>query len=140
MLLSSSLLAAHYVLVPVASAPFALDGLADLLDAVRGVQGLNEELSVLGLLSTLFDGRTTLAKECRQDLINAGEQHGIYIFPTIIHRDTRLEASSGSHQPIQLYDDRAPSVQRFEELAADVLRLLNNKPKLRAVPQQAEVA
>jgi chromosome partitioning protein len=137
MLLSSSLLAARYVLVPVATAPFALDGLDDLLDAVRGVQGLNEELEILGLLSTMYDARTKLAHDCRADLVAAGERHNLYVFPTIIHRDTRLEASSGAHKPIQLFDDRAPSVARFEELAADVINRLGAKrPQLRIVGKE----
>jgi chromosome partitioning protein len=133
LLLSASLVAANYVLVPVESAPFALDGLNDLLEVIEKMRQFNENLEILGLLSTLYDARTTIAKDCHNEIMKVGTEKNLRVFDTIINRDTKLQASSGSYQPIQLYAPTAPSVERFEALAEEISRTLSASPKLRAV-------
>ena len=140
LLLSAALIAATHVLVPVQAAPFALDGLEDLLKDIEKMHRLNDKLQILGLVSTLYDGRTLLAKECRAELLKVSQDKKLHLFDTIIHRDIRLEASSGSHQPIQLYASNAPSVERFELLTAEISdRLISGNNKLRIVTDSRKV-
>ena len=125
MLLSAALFSATSVLIPVQSAPFALDGLDDLLDVVERMRKFNDKLEILGLFSTLYDARTLLAKDCHAELIKVGLRKNLHVFDAIINRDIKLEASTGSFKPIQLYAPNAPSVERFTMLAEEILERLN---------------
>ena len=61
LLLTTALTAATHVLIPVQAAPFALTGLQDLMSVVKNAQDLNEGLSVLGTVCTLYDTRTSVS-------------------------------------------------------------------------------
>ena len=64
MLTVNSLVAAREVLIPVQAEYYALEGLAALLETVGLVQEhLNPELAILGVVVTMYDGRTRLGRE-----------------------------------------------------------------------------
>ncbi|HEV7860565.1 MAG TPA: ParA family protein, partial [Pyrinomonadaceae bacterium] len=100
LLLTASLTAATHVLIPVQAAPFALSGLNDLLTVIENAKELNENLSVLGTVCTLYDTRTSVSGASFRTLTQMlpGQT-----FETIIHRQTKLEEAPSMHQPIQLY-------------------------------------
>ena len=121
LLLSTALMAANYVLIPVQAAPFALDGLHDLLQVIDDMRDLNENLQILGVVSTLYDVRTRISKQMRQKLADLANENGIHVFETIINRDTNLEASSDSAQPIQLYAPKSRGADEYAKLAGELL-------------------
>jgi chromosome partitioning protein len=121
LLLSTALMAANHVLIPVQAAPFALDGLQDLLQVIDDMRDLNENLQILGVASTLYDVRTRISKQMRQKLADLARESGIHVFETIINRDTNLEASSDSAQPIQLYAPKSRGADEYAKLTGEVL-------------------
>jgi chromosome partitioning protein len=87
----NALVAASHLLIPIQSSYFALEGTDDLLETVEKVKGrANPDLQLLGVLITLHDRRTILARDI-QDQIK--QVFGQKVFDTIISRSVRLEES-----------------------------------------------
>jgi chromosome partitioning protein len=134
LLLSASLLASDGVIVPVQVAPFALQGLQDLLEVINDIKDLNENIKILGAVATQYDKRTRIAKESFEDLSATCNKYGIEVFQTIIHKDTNLESSPRVHQPIQLFEPDSRGANEYAELGIEVLQKFNlNKPNLTVV-------
>lgn len=124
LLLSASLMAADYVLIPVMPAPYSLQGLEDLLEVIEKIKKYQRNLKVLGAVCTRFDKRTRISKTSLAELQEISNAAGINFFETIIHDDTKLEASSGEHKPIQLHDPGARSADDYANLAQEILTKL----------------
>jgi chromosome partitioning protein len=124
LLLSASLMAADYVLIPVMPAPYSLQGLEDLLEVIEKIKKYQRNLQILGALCTKFDKRTRISKTSLAELQQISESGNIHFFETIIHDDTKLEASSGEHKPIQLHDPNARSAEDYANLALEILERL----------------
>jgi chromosome partitioning protein len=133
LLLTASLTAATHVLIPVQAAPFALSGLNDLLTVIENAKELNESLTVLGTVCTLYDTRTSVSGASFRTLTQMlpGQT-----FETIIHRQTKLEEAPSMHQPIQLYAPNSRGAEQYSALADEILRrfgLEDQKRHLQAV-------
>jgi chromosome partitioning protein len=125
LLLSASLMAADYVLIPVMPAPYSLQGLEDLLEVIDKIKKYQRNLKVLGAVCTKFDKRTRISKNSLAELQDISKSADIYVFDTIIHDDTKLEASSGEHKPIQLHDPTARGAEDYANLTQELLEKLN---------------
>lgn len=125
LLLSAALMAADYVLIPVMPAPYALQGLEDLLEVVGKIKKYKRSLKILGAICTKFDKRTRISKTSLNELQEISNEAGFTVFDTIIHEDTKLEASSGEKKPIQLHDPTARSAEEYANLAQEIFNLLN---------------
>ena len=126
LLLTTALTAATHVLIPVQAAPFALTGLQDLLSVVRNAQDLNEHLTVLGAVCTLYDTRTSVSGASYRALT---EMMPDKTFETIIHRQTKLEEAPSMHQPIQLYAPNSRGAEQYSALTEEVLARLGKAGK-----------
>jgi chromosome partitioning protein len=129
LLLSAALMAANQVLVPVQAAPFALAGLNDLLQVIDDIRDLNENLQVLGAVCTLYDARTRISKQSFGKLQELSREIGLHVFETVINKDTKLEASSDSNKPIQLYEPASRGAEEYSKLASEVLEVLKLESK-----------
>lgn len=116
----NALTAAQRVLVPLQCEFYALEGLAHLLKTVKLVrERLNPELSVLGIVLTMFDGRTTLALQIRDEV------HRYFpgqIFESVIPRNVRLSEAPSHGRPVMLHDLRSNGAIAYLELTKEVLR------------------
>ena len=115
----NSLVAAREVLIPVQAEYYALEGLAALLETVGLVQQhLNPELAILGVVVTMYDGRTRLGREV------AGEvrQHlAQYVFETVVPRNVRLSEAPSHGLPISRYDATCAGSDAYFDLAKEVV-------------------
>jgi chromosome partitioning protein len=115
----NALVAADEVLIPVQSEYYALEGLAQLLDTVARVQEhLNPELAILGVLVTLFDGRTRLSREVAREV---REHLGAHVFGTVIPRNVRLSEAPSHGLPISRYDATCSGSDAYFDLAKEVV-------------------
>lgn len=121
LLLTAALTAATHVLIPVQAAPFALTGLRDLLQVIENAKELNEYLTVLGTVCTMYDTRTSVSGASYRALIQMLPDKS---FETIIHRQTKLEEAPSMHQPIQLYAPTSRGAEQYAALADEVLARL----------------
>ena len=98
----NALCAAHSLLVPVQCEYYALEGLSDLLATVRLVKRkLNPELSMEGVLLTMFDSRTNLSLQVAEEV----KRHFPgQVYATVIPRNVRLSEAPSHGKPISAYD------------------------------------
>lgn len=115
----NALVAADRVLVPLQCEFFALEGLTHLLKTVKLVkERLNPGLGVEGIVLTMFDGRTSLALQIRNEVTSyfPGE-----IFETVIPRNIRLTEAPSHGKPVMLHDLRSSGSIAYLELTREVL-------------------
>ena len=116
----NALAAADRVLVPLQCEFYALEGLAHLVKTIKLVrERLNPELDVLGIVLTMFDGRTSLALQIRDEV------HKFFpgqIFETVVPRNIRLTEAPSYGKPVMLHDLKSNGSVAYLELAREVLR------------------
>ena len=114
------LAAAQRLIIPLQAEYFALEGLAGLMETVERVQeSLNPQLQVLGVVVTMFDGRTNLAQEVEMTV----RQHfGPLVFKAVIPRNVRLSEAPSYAQPINLFAPNSPGAAAYQRLAEEVLK------------------
>ncbi|MBQ7280046.1 MAG: ParA family protein [Bacteroidales bacterium] len=121
----NALTAANSVLIPIQSEYFALEGLGKLLNTVRIVQTrLNRNLSIEGLLITMYDGRLKLARQVVEDV---RKHFNHLVFDTLIYRNTRLAEAPSFGLPIIMHDATCQGAVNYLNLASELLK--RNKMK-----------
>lgn len=126
----NALVAADSVLIPIQCEYFALEGVSEILDTIQKIkQALNPNLELEGVLLTMFDERTNLATQVRQDLV---EFFGDNIFSTFIPRNVRLAEAPSHGKPILLYDVRSRGAESYIQLAREILQNGNHKKGARS--------
>ena len=115
----NGLVAAQSVLIPIQCEFFALEGITDLFDTLKRVrQSLNPDLSVQGILLTMYDERTNLSGQVREDLRNYFSD---LMLATVIPRNIRLAEAPSYGKPIILYDIRSKGAESYINLAKELL-------------------
>ncbi len=115
----NALVAAREVLIPVQAEYYALEGLAQLLETVGLVQShLNPELVILGVVVTMYDGRTRLGREVAGEV---REHLGQYVFETVVPRNVRLSEAPSHGLPISRYDATCAGSDAYFDLAKEVV-------------------
>jgi len=115
----NALVAADSVLVPLQCEFYALEGLTHLLKTVKLVrERLNSRLRVGGIVLTMFDGRTSMATQIREEVHRyfPGE-----IYETVIPRNVRLSEAPSHGKPVMLHDLRSSGAIAYLELTREVL-------------------
>lgn len=115
----NALAAADYVLIPVQCEFYALEGLAQLMQTVEMVRNsMNEKLRLLGLLMTMYDGRTNLSIQVTEEVKKYFSGH---VFRTIIPRNVRLGEAPSHGEPITVYDPHSRGAEVYAKLAKEVI-------------------
>jgi chromosome partitioning protein len=115
----NSLVAADAVLIPVQAEYLALEGISQLMDTITKVrETLNPGLQIDGVLMTMFDERTNLA---RQVVDEVRAVFGDQVYSTVIPRNVRLSEAPSHGQPIFLYDIRSRGAEAYLDLAKEFL-------------------
>jgi chromosome partitioning protein len=114
----NALVAADRVIVPVQTEYFALEGLAGLLDTLALIQReLNPRLTVAGMLLTMHDGRTRLARDVEREV---REHFPALVFDTVIPRNVRVSEAPSFGRPVTHHDPHCPGADAYFELAKEV--------------------
>ena len=115
----NSLTAADSVLIPIQCEYYALEGLTQLLNTIRLVQKhLNPDLTIEGVLLTMYDSRLNLSNQVVEDVQRYFEGR---VFNTIIHRNVRLSEAPSYGKPIMLYDITSKGAANYFSLAEEFL-------------------
>ncbi len=116
----NALSAADSVLVPLQCEFFALEGLSQLLATVDQVRrSLNQELTIHGILLTMFDPRNNLAAQVVADV---REFMGDKVYDTVIPRNVRVSEAPSHGKPVLLYDLKCAGSQAYLKLASEVIQ------------------
>ena len=114
----NALVAADRVIVPVQTEYFALEGLAGLLDTLALVQReLNPGLAVAGMLLTMHDGRTRLARDVEEEVRTHFPD---LVFDTVIPRNVRVSEAPSFGRPVIHHDPHCAGADAYFELAKEV--------------------
>ena len=125
----NALVAADTLLVPMQAEYFALEGISELISTLERVAGsFNPGLSVEGVLLTMFDDRTNLSQQVRDNL---KAYFGDKLFKTTIPRNIRLAEAPSHGKPVLLYDPKSRGSEAYRDLAAELMRRNGYTPKPR---------
>ena len=114
----NALVAADRVIVPVQTEYFALEGLAGLLDTLQLIQReLNPRLAVAGMLLTMHDGRTRLARDVEREV---REHFPSLVFDTVIPRNVRIGEAPSFGRPVIHHDPHSTGAEAYFSLAREV--------------------
>ncbi len=115
----NGLTAADTLLVPIQCEYFALEGVTELFDTLAHLRRLlNPQLSIEGLLLTMYDERTNLSSAVAKDL---RDFYGAQVLQTVIPRNVRLAEAPSYGKPIILYDIRSKGAESYMTLAKEIL-------------------
>ena len=116
----NALTAADSVIIPVQCQYFALEGLGKLLNTIKIVQSrFNPELDIEGILLTMFDSRTRIAKQ----VVNEVKTHfQSMVFDTIINVNTRLSEAPSYGQTAIMHDATSIGAINYLNLAREILK------------------
>ncbi len=117
---------AHWLLVPLQCEYYALEGISMITRVLHQVKdsGTNPDLEFLGVVMTMFDGRTRLS----QQVVGEVRQHfGKQVFDTVIPRTTRLAEAPSFGKPIIYYDKYSAGAAAYEVLAEETRKRLKMK-------------
>ena len=115
----NALVAASHLLIPIQSSYFALEGTDDLLETIEKVrQRPNPSLQILGVVITMHDKRTSLAKDIRTQIKKV---FGGKVFKTVITKSVRLEESPAYKESIFTFAPDSPGATEYYRLCEEVI-------------------
>ncbi|MCQ8905009.1 MAG: ParA family protein [Methanothermobacter sp.] len=119
----NALVASDSVIIPIQAEYYALEGMADLLRTMNLVEErLQSPCPVKGILLTLYDSRTRLARDVQREVEKFfGERENI--FRTRIPRNVRLAEAPSHGKPCITYDPESTGTEAYMKLAAEILKM-----------------
>ena len=115
----NALVAADSILIPMQAEYFALEGVSELLDTIERIRAsLNPELTIEGVVLTMFDDRTNLAQQVTAEL---NRYFGDKLCKTTIPRNVRLAEAPSHGKPALLYDVRSRGAESYIQLAKEII-------------------
>ncbi|MFT3875151.1 MAG: ParA family protein [Propioniciclava sp.] len=115
----NALTAADQVMIPLECEFFALRGVALLTDTIAKVTDrLNPDLEVLGIVGTMYDGRTLHSREVLERVVEA---FGDKVFHTVVKRTVKFPETTVAGEPITTYAPYSPGAESYRTLAKEVL-------------------
>jgi chromosome partitioning protein len=116
----NAMVAATHLLVPIQAGYYAMEGTDDLLETLERIRARpNPDLQLLGVVITLFDRRTNLARDIREQV---RQVFGAKVFRTVIGKSVRLEESPAYRESIFSFAPKSSGAHDYELLAKEVLR------------------
>lgn len=116
----NALVASTHLLVPIQAAYFAIEGTDDLLETYGRIRARpNPDLKVLGVVITLYDKRTTIARDTYEQIRTV---FGGALFKTRIAKNVRLEESPAYKETVFTYAPKSSGAEDYKKLAQEVLQ------------------
>lgn len=115
----NALTASNGVIVPIQSEFYALEGLSQMMNTIKLVKKfLNKDLEVIGVVLTMFDGRSKLAKGVLDEILKV---FGDRVYDVKIPRNIRLAEAPSYGKPVALYDKKCAGAVAYDALAEEFL-------------------
>lgn len=120
----NALVAADWLLVPVQAEYYALEGLGQLMEVFQKVrQAMNPGLNLLGVLVTMFDGRTSLAEQVVAEL---QKYFGDSVFKTHIPRNVKVAEAPSYGVPVSEHDKWSKGARAYKQFTKEVIARVEN--------------
>lgn len=116
----NALTASEEVIIPLQCEFFALEGLSHLLNTITLIKSdLNENLSILGILLTMYDKRNKLTIAVEKDVRDVlGEK----VFKTVIPRNVKISEAPSHGLPALIYDNKCSGAIAYAHLAREIIQ------------------
>jgi len=115
----NALVAAHTLIVPMQAEYFALEGVSELVSTLERVRAnFNPDVTIQGVLLTMYDDRTNLAQQVTDTLRQYFRDR---LFHTVIPRNIRLAEAPSHGKPVALYDARSRGTEAYFQLAGEFM-------------------
>ena len=115
----NALTASHGVIIPLECEYFSLRGVALLVDTIEKVQDrLNPQLTLDGILATMYDGRTNHGREVFSRVLEA---FGDKVFQTVVSRTVRFPETTVAGEPITTWAPNSAGAKAYRTLAREVI-------------------
>src|SRR5947207_1838523 len=116
----NAMAASDAILVPLQCEFFALEGLSQLLQTVEQVRStLNPNLSIHGIVLTMFDARNNLSSQVVADV---RQFMGKKVYDTMIPRNVRISEAPSYGKPVLVYDLKCVGSEAYLKLATEVIQ------------------
>lgn len=116
----NALTASDRLIIPIQGEYYALEGLSQLMDTINIVKKkLNPELEILGVVLTMFNMRTQLSRQVKEE---TDKYFGGKVFKTVIPRNVRLAEAPSHGLAICDYDKNSKGARAYESLAKEVIK------------------
>ena len=116
----NALIAADFILIPIQSSYLCLEGTDDLLETIDKVKKIaNPALQILGILVTLFDKRTNIAKDV---VVRIKRVFGRKVFRTMISKSVKLEESPAYKESIFTYAPSSVGAFQYRKVAEEIIK------------------
>jgi chromosome partitioning protein len=116
----NALVASTHLVVPIQAAYFAIEGTDDLLETYERIRARpNPGLKLLGVLITLFDKRTNIARDTHGQIRTV---FGEMLFKTKISKNVRLEESPAYKETVLTFAPKSPGAIEYKKLAVEVIQ------------------
>ena len=114
----NGMIAAHYLILPVQTEFYALEGVAQLLDSMSLIKkAMNPNLRLLGVVATMYDKRTSLSGEVFEEIKKYFKDK---TFQTTIPRNVRVAEAPSHGVPVGNYDKFSKGAKAYKEFAREV--------------------
>ena len=113
----NGMIAAEYLLLPVQTEFYALEGVAQLLETMKLVKKVSPNLKLLGVLATMYDKRTSLSVEVLEEIKKYFKDK---VFEVTIPRNVRVAEAPSHGTPIGSYDKFSKGAKAYKALAKEV--------------------
>ncbi len=114
-----ALVSSNSLLVPLQTEFFALEGLTQLMKTIERIKvSLNPELSIRGILLTMYDKRNKLSSQVEKE---ARDYFNKKVYSTVIPRNVRLSEAPSHGMPVLLYDKTCPGSKAYFSLTDEFL-------------------
>lgn len=125
-LFMNALYCAHSIVIPIQAEYLALEGLSVMLNIIGQVRAAgNPDLSIEGIVLTMYDVRTNLARQVAAEV----ERHfGDRLYRTFIPRSVRLSEAPSHGLPITAYDPRSKAAKAYRRFAKEFLKRSQRPP------------
>jgi chromosome partitioning protein len=124
-LTQNALIAARYVIVPVKPSFYGLGAVEDFMETFeQSKRRLNPRLELLGILITLYDMRTRLARDVVEEL--KSRYHSL-LFETLIQNNIRLDEATSAQQSIYDYDPWSSGAENYVAFVDEVIQRVETR-------------
>lgn len=118
----NAMIASNWLLLPVQTEFYALEGVAQLLKSMQLVrQGMNPDLKLLGVLATMYDRRTSLSAQVLAEIKKFFKDK---VFTTTIPRNVRVAEAPSHGVPVGAYDKFSKGASAYKALTKEVIERL----------------
>jgi chromosome partitioning protein len=120
----NALVAADAVIIPIQSSYLCLEGTDDLLETIEKVKRVaNPDLQIIGVLITLHDRRTNIAKDVVERIKGV---FGKTVFKTFISKSVKLEESPAYRESIFTFAPNSVGAEQYQNVAREILKRAKN--------------